>query len=61
MGLKDIERKKVAQEWDMGWFCDKCDTLVSWKTKAYMIDNRKYCRDCAIGVCNRKNAKGDKK
>lgn len=42
-----IERKQVATEWDMGWFCDKCDSLNHWKTKAYIVNDKHYCEKCA--------------
>ena len=42
-----FEIKQVAEEWDMAWFCDKCDDMKSWKAKAYCKGNRKYCKKCA--------------
>ena len=47
MNINDIPRKRVATEWDGGWFCDKCDALVHWKTKSYIINNKHLCRKCA--------------
>lgn len=47
-----FERKYVATEWDMGWFCDRCEKLVSWRTAAYTTGGRKYCQDCAREMCN---------
>ena len=42
-----IERKQVATQWDMGWFCVKCDKLHHWKELAYMVNHRPYCEECA--------------
>ena len=44
-----FERKQVASEWDMGWFCYKCEKLSSWKTKAYVstTSGHYYCAECA--------------
>lgn len=56
MELKNIEKRQVAQEWDMGWFCDNCECLMSWKTKAYIVGNKKLCKNCAkeiSSVCKR--------
>ena len=47
MTLNDIPREQVATEWDMGWFCWKCESLVSWRTKAFMINNKAHCCECA--------------
>ena len=47
MNINDIPRKKIATEWDSGWFCDKCDALVHWKTKSYVVNNKHLCRKCA--------------
>ena len=47
MTLNEIPREQVATEWDMGWFCWKCENLISWKTKAFMINNKPYCCECA--------------
>lgn len=57
MELKDIERRQVAAEWDMGWFCDNCECLRSWKTKAYIIGNKKLCENCARENCEKQNFK----
>ena len=47
MKLIDLERKQCACEWDMGWFCSKCEKLVHWKTKAYILGKQKLCVTCA--------------
>lgn len=43
-----IEKRIVANEWDMGWFCDSCNRLFHWKTKANCdtITGKKYCDKC---------------
>lgn len=53
MNVNDLPRKKVATEWDSGWFCDKCEKLIHWKKKAYIINNRTYCRECAEEILNK--------
>jgi len=47
MTLQDVERKRVATQWDGGWFCDKCGHMEHWKTKAYMFGKQCLCRRCA--------------
>lgn len=47
MTLNEIPRKEMATEWDMGWFCWNCESLVHWRTKAFMINNKAYCCECA--------------
>ena len=47
MTIDDCPRKKWASEWDGGWFCYKCERLMHWKTKAYVICGHGYCRMCA--------------
>lgn len=47
MKIEDLERKKMATEWDMGWFCDDCEKLVHWKTEAYIIGKKCLCQNCA--------------
>ena len=47
MTIQEVERKKVATQWDGGWFCDKCECLVHWKTKAYMFGKQCLCHSCA--------------
>ena len=56
MRIEDFECKKVATEWDMGWFCYKCDGLHSWKSKAFVYNGKPYCQECAQKMC--KNEKG---
>lgn len=57
MELEDLEKRKVATEWDMGWFCDDCDKLNHWKTKAYIIGNKKLCENCARKICEKQSFK----
>ena len=45
--IEDVPREKVATQWDMGWFCDDCESLQSWKKKAYKIGYKTLCRNCA--------------
>lgn len=45
--IEDVPREQVANEWDMGWFCDDCELLQHWKKKAYKIGYKKLCRCCA--------------
>ena len=40
------EKKIVSCEWDGGWFCDKCNHLQHWKEFAYIINGKKYCKNC---------------
>ena len=47
MNVNDLPRKQVALEWDGAWFCESCWKAHHWKEKAYIIDNRHYCRECA--------------
>ena len=47
MDINEVPRKKMATEWDMGWFCDKCEKLVHWKTKSYEVNGQHLCRECA--------------
>ncbi len=53
MELQNLEQRQCACEWDMGWFCDKCDKLVHWKTKAYILNNEKLCQECAEKALNK--------
>lgn len=42
-------RHQVATEWDMAWFCDKCDRMIYWKTKGWTNSQypyRVYCDEC---------------
>lgn len=41
-----FEKRRVATEWDMGWFCCKCECLKHWKTEAYILHGRYYCKEC---------------
>lgn len=47
MNINELPHKKMATEWDMGWFYDKCEKLVSWKTKSYEHNGQSLCRECA--------------
>lgn len=31
----EFEKHRAATEWDGVWFCDKCDSMHHYKTKAY--------------------------
>lgn len=55
MELQNIKREQWATEWDGGWFCYKCDCLVHWKTKAYMINGKPLCKKCAEKYAERGN------
>lgn len=50
--IEDFDRKYVATEGNMGWFCDKCDKFSHWRTKAFVHNNHSYCRECAQRMCN---------
>ena len=44
-------RVTVAIEWDMVWFCDKCENMNSWREKGWvnknnLYPNRVYCNKC---------------
>ena len=39
-------KRKVASEWDGGWFCDECKNLHHWKEDAYVVEGKKYCKNC---------------
>lgn len=45
--IEDVPRQRVATQRDMGWFCDDCELLQSWKKKAYILGNKCLCRSCA--------------
>ena len=47
MELTDLVRKVRATEYDMGWFCYKCERLVHWNEKSYVVNGHNYCYDCA--------------
>lgn len=47
MTIDDCPREKWASEWDGGWFCYGCESLMHWKIKAYVIRRHGYCRMCA--------------
>ena len=44
------EKRKCCAEWDMAWFCDRCDKMMHWKTKGWFNTadpfNRYYCNEC---------------
>lgn len=52
MQKSDFILKKVATEWDGGWFCENCWLIQHWKTNAYCYNNRKYCKNCAEKMIN---------
>lgn len=40
---------QIASEWDMAWFCDKCEKMMSWKTKGWVDPSspfHAYCNEC---------------
>lgn len=44
-------RVTAATEWDMAWFCDKCENMNSWREKGWvnknnLYPNRVYCNKC---------------
>ena len=42
-------KKNVCAEWDMAWFCDKCEKMIHWKKKGWinsLYPNRVYCNEC---------------
>lgn len=42
-------RQQIASEWDMAWFCDKCEKMMSWKTKGWtnsLSPHYAYCNEC---------------
>ena len=42
-----IDKRKVATEWDGGWFCERCYNLQHWKKKANINQkNEKICDKC---------------
>ena len=44
------KKVKCCCEWDMAWFCSKCEKMMYWKTKGW--NNPKvspynfYCNEC---------------
>lgn len=52
MRIEDFEHKRVANEWDMAWFCDGCGAMKSYKTKAWIANHNEYCYDCMQKLCN---------
>ena len=42
-----IDKRKVATEWDGGWFCERCYNLQHWKKEANINQkNEKICDKC---------------
>lgn len=42
-------KQQIADEWDMAWFCDKCEKMMSWKTKGWVDPSspfHAYCNEC---------------
>lgn len=52
MRIEDFDRNYVATEWDGEWFCYECDKLNHWRSKAFVYNDHKYCRECAQRMCN---------
>lgn len=44
------EKKIVSCEWDGGWFCESCWGFRRWKEKAYVVDGKKYCKNCLTKI-----------
>ena len=46
--MKRFQKKKVAVEWDGGWFCDCCYSFHHWEEEAFVdIDcGDKLCTKC---------------
>lgn len=41
-----MEKVRISTEWDMCWFCDGCDKMLSWKTMGYRKNGYELCEDC---------------
>ena len=42
-------RKTVCAEWDMAWFCDRCEKMMYWRTKAWynpLLPRKYLCFAC---------------
>jgi hypothetical protein len=42
-------KEQIAVEWDMAWFCDKCEKMIPWKTKGWvnpLYPHCAYCDEC---------------
>lgn len=42
-------KQQIADEWDMAWFCDNCEKMMYWKTKAWidpLSPFHAYCDEC---------------
>ena len=40
---------QIASEWDMAWFCDRCERMIPWKTKGWVDPSspfHAYCNEC---------------
>ena len=40
------EKVKCCCEWDMAWFCDRCEKMMYWKEKGWRHDLRPYSFYC---------------
>lgn len=43
------KKVKCSCEWDMAWFCEKCEKMMYWKEKGWynpMLPHRYYCDEC---------------
>lgn len=44
------EKVKCCCEWDMAWFCSKCEKMMHWKTKGWynpvIAPHNYYCDEC---------------
>jgi hypothetical protein len=39
-------KERVCVEWDMCWFCDRCEKMMYWKTKGWTNPLKPFCRYC---------------
>lgn len=44
------KKVKCCCEWDMAWFCSKCEKMMYWKTKGWnnpkVSPHNFYCNEC---------------
>ena len=42
-------KQQIASEWDMAWFCDRCEKMMPWKIKGWidpLNPSHVYCNEC---------------
>jgi hypothetical protein len=44
--IKMWTKERVCVEWDMCWFCDRCEKMIYWKTKGWTNPLKPFCRYC---------------